>query len=604
MVSFNRGLAKILKDAKALSEDDLKKALDGAGGDAGGSLSTAIVKAGLMGERDLLGIIAEQVKYPPIDLEGYVPDKKILETLSEDLAKMHGVFPVSRIANVLTLAVSNPYDVVKLDDIRIITGCDLRLVLALEEPLKKAIERAYSQDKQAMQDMMSSLKDSEDVELSESQEEEEKVDMNAISGDADSPVVKYVNMMIGAAIKEKASDIHIEPMEKRTRVRFRNGGVMREIPPALPKKMHGAVISRIKIMADLDIAERRKPQDGKFQMKAEGRQVDFRVSILPLIHGEKVCMRLLDSGNLTLDLGKLGLHPKALTDMREAINSPYGMVLVTGPTGSGKSTTLYSAVKELLCDEDNFVTVEDPVEYQLEGVNQVPVNPKRGLTFAGALRSILRQDPDVVMIGEIRDQETVEIAIKAALTGHLVLSTLHTNDAPGTITRIIDMGIDPFNIASATLLCSAQRLLRKVCQQCKKEQPPMPIDRYLEVGFTDEEAQKLAKGEVKMLTAEGCAMCVNGYKGRFGVLETMPITEGVKRVIIDGGSSIDIKKQAIADGMISLRRVALLGCMEGKTTLAEVVGSTLPDKDKTPAQLKKEAEKEKVETKPVAPEPA
>ena len=597
MASFNRALTKILKDTKAITDEDLKKATDSAGAD-NGSLSAAIVKAGLMQERDLLGLIAEQVKYPPIDLEGYIPDKKVLETLTQDMSKQHGVFPVSRIGNVLTLAVSNPYDIVKLDDIKLITNCDLRLVLALEDPLKRAIEKAYNQDKQAMQDMMGSLQESEDIELSENKEEEENVDMNALASDADSPVVKYVNMMIAAAIREKASDIHIEPMEKRTRVRFRNGGVMREIPPALPKKMHNAVLSRIKIMADLDIAERRKPQDGKFQMKAEGRQVDFRVSLLPLIHGEKVCMRLLDSGNLTLDLGKLGLQEKALNDFREAITSPYGMVLVTGPTGSGKSTTLYSAVKELLNDEDNFVTVEDPVEYQLEGVNQVPVNPKRGLTFAGALRSILRQDPDVVMIGEIRDQETIEIAIKAALTGHLVLSTLHTNDAPGTITRIIDMGIDPFNIASATLLCSAQRLLRKLCAACKHEAPVMPAERYEEVGFTPEEINRLIKGEVKLLTAEGCAQCVNGFKGRFGVLETMPITENVKRVIIDGGSSIDIKKAAVADGMITLRRVALLGAVDGKTNLEEVVGSTLPDKSKTALEegkkKKKSSEEEEV----------
>jgi type IV pilus assembly protein PilB len=594
MVSFNRGLAKILRDAKALGDEEIKKAMDGAGAD-GGSLSAAIVKAGLMQERDLLGIIAEQVKYPPIDLDGYVPDKKVLETLSEDLAKMHGVFPVSRIGNVLTLAVSNPYDVVKLDDIRIITGCDLRLVLGLEDPLKKAIERAYNQDKQAMSDMMNSLQDSQDLELKEGEEEEEKLDLNALTSDSESPVVKYVNMMIGAAIREKASDIHIEPMEKRTRVRFRNGGVMREIPPALPKKMHAAVISRIKIMADLDIAERRKPQDGKFQMKAEGRQVDFRVSILPLIHGEKVCMRLLDSGNLTLDLGKLGLEEKALLDFRKAIASPYGMVLVTGPTGSGKSTTLYSAVKELLCDEDNFVTVEDPVEYQLEGVNQVPVNPKRGLTFAGALRSILRQDPDVVMIGEIRDQETIEIAIKAALTGHLVLSTLHTNDAPGTITRILDMGIDPFMVASATLLCSAQRLLRKLCVACKKPAEVMPLERYLEVNFTPEEAKKIVSGEIKLYTADGCSQCTNGYKGRFAILETLPITEEVKRVIIDGGSSLDIKNAGIAQGMITLRRVALLGCMGGKTNLEEVVRSTLDDKTVIQKAKKKKEGEEVVE---------
>jgi type IV pilus assembly protein PilB len=604
MVSFNRGLAKILRDSKSVPEDALAKAVEAAEKD-NGPLSTSVVKQGLMSERDLLGLIAEAAKYPPIDLEGYVPEKKVLETLSQDLAKQNGVFPVSRIGNVLTLAVSNPYDIVKLDDIKIITGCDLRLVLALEEPLKRAIDRAYNQDKQAMEQMMSSLQDEQDIELKEGEEEEEKVDESQLASDADSPVVKYVNMMIASAIREKASDIHIEPLEKRTRVRFRNGGVMREIPPSLPKKMHGAVISRIKIMADLDIAERRKPQDGKFQMKAEGRQVDFRVSILPLVHGEKVCMRLLDSGNLTLDLAKLGLHPKALTDFREAISAPYGMVLVTGPTGSGKSTTLYSAVKELLCDEDNFVTVEDPVEYQLDGVNQVPVNPKRGLTFAGALRSILRQDPDVVMIGEIRDQETIEIAIKAALTGHLVLSTLHTNDAPSTITRIIDMGIDPFNIASATLLCSAQRLLRKVCPVCRKEAAILPEERYAEAGFTEEETAKILKGEVKLWAAIGCPQCVNGYKSRFGVLETMPITEDVKRVIIDGGSALDIKNKAVEEGMITLRRVALIGAMDGKTTLEEVVGSTLADKSKQAhaAGRKAKADKEAADAAAAA-EPA
>ncbi len=586
MVSFNRTLAKYLRDAKAVSDEDIQRASDAADKE-GGSLSASLVKLGLLGDRDLLGVIAEQAKYPPIDLEGIVPEKKVLETLDEDMAKRNCVFPVSRIGNVLTLAVSNPSDVVNLDEIRLITGCDLRIVLALEEALKRAIDRGYNQDKQAMQSMMSSLDDEHDLELQEGKEEDEKVDLSAISSDADSPVVKYVNMMIAAAIREKASDIHIEPMEKRTRVRFRTGGVMREVPPALPKKMHGAVISRIKIMADLDIAERRKPQDGKFQMKAEGRQIDFRVSILPLVHGEKVCMRLLDSGNLTLDLGKLGLEEKALADFRAAIASPYGMVLVTGPTGSGKSTTLYSAVKELLCDEDNFVTVEDPVEYQLEGVNQVPVNPKRGLTFGGALRSILRQDPDVVMIGEIRDQETIEIAIKAALTGHLVLSTLHTNDAPGTITRIIDMGVDPFMVASATLLCSAQRLLRKICPACKIPAERMPVERYVEAGFTPDESKRLAAGEINLVASPpgGCPQCTNGYKGRFAILETLPMTEEVKRVVIDGGSSLDIKNAALAQGMVSLRRVALLGCLAGKTNLEEVLRSTLSDA--TPARKKK-----------------
>ena len=423
-----------------------------------------------------------------------------------------------------------------------------------------------------------------ELELKGEGQPQDDIDDLSLEG-GDSPVIKVVNHIIYQAIREKASDIHIEPFERTLRVRYRMDGVLRETV-APPIKMHSSLVSRVKIMCGLDIAERRVPQDGKFQLRVEGRQVDFRVSILPLIHGEKVCMRLLDSGNLTLDLGKLGLHEKALADFRAAIASPYGMVLVTGPTGSGKSTTLYSAVKELLCDEDNFVTVEDPVEYQLEGVNQVPVNVKRGLTFAAALRSILRQDPDVVMIGEIRDQETIEIAIKAALTGHLVLSTLHTNDAPSTITRILDMGIDPFMAASSILLCSAQRLLRKVCPACKKPAELLTRPIYEEAGFTPEETEKILKGEVVLQTAEGCTQCTNGYKGRFGVLETLPLTEEVRRIIIDGGSSLDIKNKAIEQGMITLRRVALLSCLEGRTDLEEVIRTTLADK--TPERLGKQ----------------
>ncbi len=338
------------------------------------------------------------------------------------------------------------------------------------------------------------------------------------------------------------------------------------------KKMQGAIASRIKVMSDLDIAEHNRTQDGKFQLKVDGRQIDFRVSILPTVHGEKVVMRILDSTNITLGLEQLGFEEKALSDFKWALSQPYGMVLVTGPTGSGKSTTLYSALKEVMTDSENIVTVEDPVEYQLHGVNQVPVNPKRGLTFAAALRAILRQDPDTIMIGEIRDQETIDIAIKAALTGHLVLSTLHTNDAPGTVSRMVDMGVDPFLVASATLLISAQRLLKKLCAECK--QPcEVPRERLLSVGFLAEEADKIKQ----LHLAEGCKRCTHGYKGRFAILETMRFDEDLRRLVIKGASSVELKTKAIEKGMLSLRRCALLNSMRGKTSIEEALSTTLAD---------------------------
>jgi type IV pilus assembly protein PilB len=339
--------------------------------------------------------------------------------------------------------------------------------------------------------------------------------------------------------------------------------------------MLNAIVSRVKIMASLDIAERRKPQDGKFQMRIEGRQVDFRVSILPVIHGEKVVMRLLDASNLQLSLDTLGFEEKALIDFRAALGAAYGMILVTGPTGSGKSTTLYSAVRETLNPEDNVVTVEDPVEYQLEGVNQVQVQPKRGLTFASALRSILRQDPDTILIGEIRDQETIEIAVKAALTGHLVLSTLHTNDAPSTITLMVDMGVDPFMVASSTLLVSAQRLCRKLCNACREPMEPPPAERLQALGMAEED---LAVPQT-FFQAKGCPRCNNGYAGRFAVLETLPMTEDVKRVIIKGGSAQDIKKKALENNMMTLHRYSLRAATRGRTSIEAVLSVTMQDRE-------------------------
>jgi type IV pilus assembly protein PilB len=386
----------------------------------------------------------------------------------------------------------------------------------------------------------------------------------------DAPIVKFVNKIIYKALEEKASDIHIEPFEKMVSIRYRKDGVLHEaVSP--PKKVFNAIISRIKIMTALDIAERRIPQDGKFQIKFEGRQIDFRVSTLPTIFGEKVVMRVLDSSSITLGLDVLGFEPEALDAFRRAVHSPYGMLLVTGPTGSGKSTTLYSAVKEIMSGEDNMMTVEDPVEYQLEGVGQVPIKPKRGLTFGLALRSILRQDPNKIMIGEIRDGETAGIAVKAAMTGHLVLSTLHTNDAASSISRLIDMGVDKFLVASSVILIAAQRLARKLCDKCKKPLEKLPdADKLIRIGFKPEECSA-----VTIYHPVGCSQCNKGYRGRFAILETLEIDDEIRRMIIKGEPVIDIKNYAIKQReMLTLRRTGVLNIARGRTSIEEVLKMT------------------------------
>jgi type IV pilus assembly protein PilB len=572
MIPYNKRVTRLLEEKGIVDSQKLRDAAAHAD-QRGANIATVLTEQKLVDERVLLGTVAENSKIPPIDLRLVTPDPSVLQQFPQDLAVQHQLFPVSRIGDVLTIAVINPYDILKLDEIRIVTGCELRLVLTLEEHLKNALDKGYRAGQKEVESILSTL-DGGDMELKEAEDEEEtKADALTIEGDDDSPVVKFVNAMIYQAAKERASDIHIEPYERRVCVRFRADGNLREVFGP-PKKMLNPIVSRVKIMASLDIAERRKPQDGKFQMKIDGRQIDFRVSILPCIHGEKIVMRLLDGGNLSLSLDSLGFEEKALSDFRDAIASPYGMILVTGPTGSGKSTTLYSAVREMLCPTDNFVTVEDPVEYQLEGVNQVQVSVKRGLTFAAALRSILRQDPDTILIGEIRDTETIDIAVKAALTGHLVLSTLHTNDAPGTISRMADMGVDPFMVASSTLLVSAQRLCRKLCGACKEPIEAPPMERLLAMGFKEEDLEL----ERQFFQPRGCPRCNGGYGGRFAILETLPMTEDIKRIVVKGGSSQDIKQCALANNMLTLRRCGLRAAAKGRTSLEEVMRVTLNDK--------------------------
>ncbi len=572
MASFDKRLKSILVKTGTLEESTADTALlEAQQGKI--DLGDYLLDNDLVDEREMLGAISKEMRIPPIDLAKVNVGDEAREALPQDLATYYGVVPLSKLENILTLAVANPFDVLKLDDVRIVTGCEIRPVVASARSINEAIDRLYNQRAKEMESLFSTMEGGSGLEQVVESDDTGELDLSLLSsGDEEaSPVIKLVNVLLADAIRTKSSDIHIEPLERRIRVRYRQDGVLREVMSP-PKRMLGAIISRIKIMSDLDIAERRRPQDGKFQMRMDGRQVDFRVSILPLIHGEKAVLRILDASNLALSLDTLGFESRCLEDFRWAVEQPYGMILVTGPTGSGKSTTLYSALKETLTVEDNVITVEDPVEYQLEGVNQVPVNVKRGLTFAAALRSILRQDPDTIMIGELRDQETMEIAIKAALTGHLVLSTLHTNDASSAVTRMIDMGVDPFMVASTALVITAQRLGRRLCKECKEPIERPTTERLLELGLPAEEVENF--GAFKSV---GCGSCAAGYKGRFAIVETLKTSEPIQRLIIGGSGALDIKALAIKEGMVTLRTAAMLNAGRGVTSIEEVLRVTMAD---------------------------
>ena len=571
MVSFNRRIVRILEQTGVVDMEVLTAA-SAVAKEGTQSVTEYLLEKDHMTEGELLGVLSEHLDVPPIDLDRVKIPEDMRDVMDIEKARETGCLPVCKTGNILTGAVSNPFDVVKHDDLRLSTGCDLRLALGLESKILQGIEQLYVGPDGSLSDILDEAGEHDmSIDANKGDDEDEVMDLGLDAGDDEAPVIKLVNMIIYNAIKAKASDIHIEPFEKKLLVRYRVDGAL-ETAMEPPRRMKNAVTSRVKIMSSMDIAEKRKPQDGKFQVKVEGRQVDFRVSTLPTVHGEKVVMRILDASNLALSLEKLGFEQKCLSDFKDAISSPYGMILVTGPTGSGKTTTLYSAVKEIITPEDNFVTVEDPVEYQVDGVNQVQVNPKSGLTFAAALRSILRQDPDTIMIGEIRDSETIDIAVKAALTGHLVLSTLHTNDAASTITRMIDMGVDPFMVASSTLLVSAQRLMRRLCSRCREVVAVKP-EKMKRLGYRDEEI----KENPTFYRAVGCARCAGGYAGRFALLETLPITDAIKRMIIDGHSAIEIRAKGLEEGMITLRRAALLNAMRGTTSVEEVLRVTLGD---------------------------
>ena len=530
-------------------------------------LGYAVVKLGLASEIELTKLLARQYRMPAVDLQRFEVDGRILKLIPADVAQKHVVRPLKREGRTLTVALADPSDIGLLDDLKFITRYDLFPVLAGEFTLRTLIEKHYgSAADQQFQDILKEFEEEGDGDVEVVAEEEEEAATQAQIDDA--PVVKLVEGILKNAVTRGASDIHIEPFEHEIRVRYRIDGALQEIMKP-PFKMKAALTSRVKILSHLNIAERRVPQDGRLKLKMGSRVIDFRVSTLPVLFGEKIVLRILDKGNLTLDLQKFGFEPKAEADLMKAILNPYGMVLVTGPTGSGKTTTLYSCLQRINTEDVNIMTAEDPVEYNLHGINQVLVRNEIGLTFASALKAFLRQDPNIIMIGEIRDLETGGIAIKAALTGHLVLSTLHTNDAPSTITRMIDMGVEAFNVASAVNLVVAQRLVRRVCKDCSQV-----------VTYRDDELHSLSEDldamrRIEFRRGKGCDTCGGlGYKGRAGLYEVMALSPELRRAILRGDSVAEIRDLAVQEGMLTLRMDGIKKVERGITTLEEVVKET------------------------------
>jgi type IV pilus assembly protein PilB len=571
---MSQRLGDLLVKEKIITPEQLEKALK-AQKEAGNTarLGSTLVQLGFVSDEEVTNFLSRQYGVPAINLQYFEIDPTVVKLIPEETAKRYQILPLSRVGASLTIAMVDPTNVFAMDDIKFMTGFNIEPVVASPPAIAEAIEKAYGSStgpEENVDELLASM-DEADVEL---QADQEEMDLSELEKSADeAPIVKLVNIIMSDAVKRGASDIHIEPYEKEYRVRFRIDGVLQAIMSP-PMKLKDAITSRIKIMAKMDISEKRLPQDGrimlKMQLGGKKKQLDFRVNCLPTLWGEKVVMRLLDKENLRLDMTKLGFEPESLEKFQRAVLKPYGMVLVTGPTGSGKTNTLYSSVSLLNKPDTNIMTAEDPVEFQLHGVNQVQMKESIGLNFAAALRSFLRQDPNVILVGEIRDFETAEIAIKAALTGHLVLSTLHTNGAPETISRLMNMGIEPFLVATAVHLICAQRLVRRICLECREE-VPLPPQAKVEAGFTPEEART-----IKIFKGRGCSVCNNtGYKGRAGLYEVMEVDDEIRELILVGASAVELKKKAMERGMITLRRSGLIKIADGLTTLEEVARETI-----------------------------
>jgi type IV pilus assembly protein PilB len=615
-------LGEILVRENLLSPQQLREALDYQR-EHGGRLGFNLVKLGFISDDMITAVLSRQYGVPSVNLELFDIDESVIRLIPSEVAKKYSVLPLSRVGATLTLAMVDPTNVFAMDDIKFMTGLNIEPVVVSEVSVQEAIAKYYDhsreielagafenefdsysfnqnvhggsngngngyqsgisyqtpQNEKLTSDDLVSLDEFEfdaggDADGLEVVEDKEEIDLSTLSRlSEDAPVVRLVNVLLVDSLRRGASDIHIEPYEKELRIRFRIDGVLYNIMNP-PLKMRDALTSRVKIMSKLDIAEKRLPQDGRIKIKVKvdnrSRELDFRVSTLPTLFGEKVVLRLLDKEKLMLDMTKLGFEPDSLEKFKRNIIKPYGMVLVTGPTGSGKTNTLYSALQSLNTPDTNIMTAEDPVEFNLHGINQVQMKEQIGLNFAAALRSFLRQDPNIILVGEIRDFETAEIAIKAALTGHMVLSTLHTNDAPSTISRLMNMGIEPFLVATSVNLIQAQRLIRRVCSECKAEHP-VPVEALVEIGFSSEEARTM-----KTYKGRGCQTCNGtGYKGRIGLYEVMEVTDTLRELILIGASALELRKKAIEDGMLSLRESGLHKIRNGITTVDEVVRETV-----------------------------
>ncbi|HUS33336.1 MAG TPA: type IV-A pilus assembly ATPase PilB [Kofleriaceae bacterium] len=561
-------IGELLVREKMLSLQQLQQAQDEAKR-TGKRLGATLARLGYVDDQRLTQFVAKQYSLPSINLNEVEIDATVLKLVPREICEKHQVIPVRRNGPTLVVAMADPSNIYAIDELKFLTQYNIEPVVASEQGVEAALSRYY--DKGPDLDQMVGELDVDNVDYAAVTDENVNVvDLENQAGEA--PVVKLCNAILLSAIKKKASDIHVEPYEKSLRVRFRIDGILQEeMRP--PLKLRNAITSRLKIMASLDIAERRLPQDGRIKLKIGGnREMDFRVSVLPTLYGEKIVMRLLDKTSLQLDMTKLGFDIGPLDHFKEAIKKPYGMVLVTGPTGSGKTTTLYSALSELNTIDRNISTAEDPVEFNLHGINQVQMHEDIGLNFATALRAFLRQDPNIIMVGEIRDFETAEIAVKAALTGHLVLSTLHTNDAPSTVSRLLNMGIEPFLVTASVNLVVAQRLARRICQDCKIPAEKHP-DALTKMGMSEEQIRN-----AKIMKGRGCGTCNNtGYKGRVALYEVMPFTDPLKELVLQGASAAEIKAEMIRGGTLSLRLAGIQKIIEGMTTPEEVLRTTVED---------------------------
>jgi len=568
--SFGERIADTLLEDGLLTAKQLEELLE-LQKKEGTRLLKLVIEKSYVTEQDLVVSMGRVLNTPPVNLAHLPIDREISDLIPREVALNHRILPVSRLGNKLFLAMADPLNVLAIDDVRRITRLEIAPMIASE---KSIVDRINTVDanKNSLQEIIDDAKkqaedEGDKLEVANELKEEVNLDQLAASSE-EAPVIKLANLLLVQAIKDRASDIHIEPFEKMVRLRYRIDGVLLDMPPP-PKNLQIALTSRLKIMSNLDIAERRLPQDGRMRVKVSGRDIDLRVSFLPTVHGEKCVLRVLDKSNLSASMDKLGMDPENFRRFKAAVDAPHGLILVTGPTGSGKTTTLYSALNELNSPDYNIITVEDPVEFQIPGINQVPVKREIGLTFANSLRSILRQDPDIIMIGEIRDTETAEIAVEAALTGHQVLSTMHCNDAPGAISRLDDMEIAPFLISSSVILSCAQRLVRKICPACK-EPVTYPAKMYADLGINP----RFFDGAV-LHRGRGCERCKNsGYAGRLAIIETMTLSDDIRKLIIARAGASEIGKVAVAQGMRTLRMVALDKARDGSTTLEQVLVTT------------------------------